>query len=72
MTARTFQDECKLNRHPWTKAKAWDTFCALSNNIISPSKIKNPHHLNLKCYVNGDLRQNGSTNDMIFKLDICL
>ena len=32
-------------------------------------QIKDPHNLNLKLWINSELRQSGNTKDMIFKID---
>ena len=36
--------------------------------FIPPDQIPDPHNIRLWCKVNDELRQDGSTADMIFKL----
>jgi 2-keto-4-pentenoate hydratase/2-oxohepta-3-ene-1,7-dioic acid hydratase in catechol pathway len=51
----------------WVKGKSCDTFAPLGPFIATPDEVGDPH--NLKCWlkVNGVMRQNSSTNQMIFK-----
>ena len=62
ITARDIQK----NESQWYRAKSFDTFGPLGPVIVGKYKIPNPQNLNLKSYVNGELRQNGNTSDMIF------
>ena len=62
ITARDTQK----NEHQWYRAKSFDTFGPIGPVIASKDKIPDPQNLNLKSYVNGELRQNGNTSDMIF------
>ncbi|MEA2015144.1 MAG: fumarylacetoacetate hydrolase family protein [Actinomycetota bacterium] len=63
ITARNIQK----NESQWYRAKSFDTFCPIGPAIISKDMIPDPDNLNLKSYVNGELRQDGNTSDMIFK-----
>jgi 5-oxopent-3-ene-1,2,5-tricarboxylate decarboxylase/2-hydroxyhepta-2,4-diene-1,7-dioate isomerase len=49
---------------PPVKAKGWDTFCPLGPYLVE-EEIENPHALELRTYVNGELRQYGNTSDLI-------
>ncbi len=59
ITARDLQQKDKQ----WTRAKGFDTFCPLGPLVVP---LKDPHGLSLQLTVNGQLRQDGSTSDMIF------
>ncbi len=48
-------------------AKCFDTSCPVSN-VIPKETITNPGSVDLVCKVNGELRQNGNTKDMIFSV----
>ena len=50
----------------WTKGKSCDTFNPLGPWLSTPDEIPNPNALKMKLWVNGELRQNGSTEKMIF------
>ena len=67
MTARDLQDFAKKNGHPWALAKSWNTSCPVSS-FIPKEKIPNTADLNLWLKVNGELKQNGNTKDMIFSV----
>lgn len=47
-------------------AKSFDKFAPIGPVITSPAAIKNPERLTLKTWINGELRQDGSTDDLIF------
>jgi 5-oxopent-3-ene-1,2,5-tricarboxylate decarboxylase/2-hydroxyhepta-2,4-diene-1,7-dioate isomerase len=49
---------------PPVKAKGWDTFCPLGPYLVE-DEIEDPHALELRTYVNGELRQQGNTKDLI-------
>jgi 2-keto-4-pentenoate hydratase/2-oxohepta-3-ene-1,7-dioic acid hydratase in catechol pathway len=47
----------------WTRAKGFDTFCPLGPWIETEL---DPGSVDLRCTVNGDVRQKGSTADLVF------
>jgi 2-keto-4-pentenoate hydratase/2-oxohepta-3-ene-1,7-dioic acid hydratase in catechol pathway len=47
-------------------AKSFDKFAPLGPVISSPNFISDPGKLSLKTHVNGDLRQDAGTDDLIF------
>ncbi|MDO9485354.1 MAG: fumarylacetoacetate hydrolase family protein [Actinomycetota bacterium] len=47
----------------WARAKGFDTFCPLGPWIETEF---NWEHTAIQCHVNGDLRQDGNTTDMLF------
>lgn len=49
-------------------AKSYDNFAPIGPVITSPTAIKDPERLTLKTWVNGELRQDGSTDDLIFDI----
>lgn len=67
MTARDFQNEAKKKGSPWTMAKMFDTSLPVSA-FIPASSIPDPHDVKLWCKVNGEMRQDGNTKDMIFNV----
>lgn len=69
MTARNLQAEAKKKGEPWSIAKGFDTSCPVGGFIPKESdSVANVDNLNIWCKVNDELRQNGNTNDMIFKI----
>ena len=53
----------------WFRAKGFDTFCPLGPWIVTRDEIDEPHNLNIELKVNGEVRQQGNTKDMIFKIN---
>ena len=54
------------------KGKSLDRTCPLGPWIVTADEIPDPHHLNLKLWINDELRQDASTEDMIFKIPALL
>ena len=52
----------------WVKGKSCDTFAPLGPWLVTPDEIADVHALPLWLKVNGELKQNSSTADMIFKV----
>ena len=50
----------------WVKGKSADTFSPLGPWLVTPSDIADVDNLSLRCWVNGELRQDGTSSDMIF------
>ncbi|ODM87928.1 Acylpyruvase FAHD1, mitochondrial [Orchesella cincta] len=67
MTARDFQNIAKKKGNPWDLAKGFDTSCPVGK-FIPKDAVSDPHNLELWCKVNGALKQNGNTKDMIFSI----
>ena len=63
VTARDLQSHHKQ----WLLGKSIDTFCPIGPWIVSADEL-NPENLDLKCWVNGELRQNANTRDLIFDI----
>jgi acylpyruvate hydrolase len=62
LTARDLQ-----GREPqWTRAKGADGFCPYGPWITTADEIGDPHALSLRTWVNGQLRQDSSTSNLIF------
>ena len=47
------------------KAKCRDGFCALSDELVPAESIGNPHALGIRLRVNGELRQENSTANLV-------
>ncbi len=50
------------------KGKALDNSCPMGPVIVPSEDISNPHELRLRTMVNGEVRQDASTNDMTFSV----
>lgn len=60
----TIRDFVRNFYRPPVKAKGWDTFCPLGPYLVE-GEVADPHALELRTYVNGELRQQGNTKDML-------
>jgi 2-keto-4-pentenoate hydratase/2-oxohepta-3-ene-1,7-dioic acid hydratase in catechol pathway len=52
----------------WTKGKCCDTFAPLGPAIVTKDEIEDVNNLSIWLKVNGELKQNGSTKDLNFKI----
>ena len=50
----------------WDKGKSCETFSPLGPWLVTPDELGDPQRLGLRTWVNGELRQDGSTKDMVF------
>jgi 2-keto-4-pentenoate hydratase/2-oxohepta-3-ene-1,7-dioic acid hydratase in catechol pathway len=50
----------------WTLGKSFDTHGPIGPWLVTTDEIEDPHRLRLRTWVNDDLRQDASTDDMIF------
>jgi 2-keto-4-pentenoate hydratase/2-oxohepta-3-ene-1,7-dioic acid hydratase in catechol pathway len=66
VSARDWQ--FKKGQGQFSRGKTFDTFCPLGPELIPAERIPDPHQLALRTWVNGELRQEGHTSDMIFSV----
>jgi len=64
MTLRDTQNELKEKGLSWEPAKAFDTSCPLSA-FVPAGQVTNPNHIRLVLKVNGQVRQDGNTAQMM-------
>lgn len=50
----------------WTRAKGADAFCPWGPWVTTADEVPNPEDLALRTWVNGELRQDSRTSDLIF------
>ncbi len=60
--------DLQVKHKQWFKAKSLDTFCPMGPVIVHKNEIAYPLELNIQCRVNGELRQNSNTRNMIFDI----
>jgi len=58
--------DTQRDHNQWFFGKSLDTFTAFGPYIVTMDEFKTPLKLAVRSRVNGELRQNGSTQDMIF------
>jgi len=49
---------------PPLRGKCWDTFCPIGPYLVE-DEVPDPHNLTLRAFVNDELRQQGSTRDLV-------
>jgi 2-keto-4-pentenoate hydratase/2-oxohepta-3-ene-1,7-dioic acid hydratase in catechol pathway len=60
--------DLQVKHKQWFKAKSLDTFCPMGPVIVHKNEVPFPVELNIQCRVNGELRQNSNTKNMIFDI----
>lgn len=63
VTERAFQNE---RGGTWDKGKNCETFTPLGPWLVTADEIPDPQVLDVKLWVNGELKQDGNTSDQIF------
>jgi acylpyruvate hydrolase len=53
----------------WVRAKGADTFCPFGPWVTTTDEIADPENLRVRTWVNGELRQDSSTANLIFGLE---
>ena len=64
VTARDLQD----SDGQWVRSKSLDTFCPLGPWIVTRDEIPEPHGLQVRCLVNGEVVQDSKTDQLIFRI----
>lgn len=60
--------DLQTRTNQWTYGKAIDQFAPIGPYLVTAEEVLNPQNLELKCWVNGELRQNSNTELMIFSI----
>lgn len=64
LTARDLQAAAKATKGPWSIAKGFDTFAPLGP-LLDAAQIDDPQDVQITLSVNGEMRQDGTTADML-------
>ena len=64
VTARDLQQK----HRQWFIGKSMDTFCPMGPWAVTADEVGDPADLNVKCWINGELRQDANTRDLIFDI----
>lgn len=56
----------------WFKGKSLDGFCPMGPVVVTADEFGNPQSKRLRCHVNGAIKQDATTADMIFPVDVIL
>lgn len=68
-TARDLQQKCKERGLPWEICKAFDHSAAVAPLFIPKEELGSIDKLHFTLDINGERRQDGCTEDMIFSID---
>lgn len=61
--------DLQLRTSQWMLGKICDDFSPLGPYLVTADEVGNPNNLKIKTTVNGEVRQNSNTSDMIFHCD---
>jgi 2,4-diketo-3-deoxy-L-fuconate hydrolase len=64
ISARDLQYDEKGGKQ-YTRGKSLDTFCPMGPYVVSRDEIADPQNLHIQCWVNGQVRQDSNTGNMI-------
>ena len=68
ITARDVQKRAIGKSLPWFLSKSYDTFGPLGPCIVTPDEIPDPQNLLLTLTVNGEVKQETNTSEMLFSI----
>jgi 2-keto-4-pentenoate hydratase/2-oxohepta-3-ene-1,7-dioic acid hydratase in catechol pathway len=60
--------ELQTRSSQWTYGKVLDGFAPLGPYLVTADEVPDPQSLDLKTWVNGELRQDSNTRDMVFSV----
>ena len=52
----------------WSLGKSFDTHAPMGPWIVTADEVGDPHSLGLRCFVNGEQRQNSNTQHLVFNI----
>lgn len=61
--------DLQMRTQQWLLGKSCDKFSPLGPYLVSADEVGNPNDLDIKCTVNGEVRQHSNSSDMIFHCD---
>jgi 2-keto-4-pentenoate hydratase/2-oxohepta-3-ene-1,7-dioic acid hydratase in catechol pathway len=56
----------------WFRGKSFDTFGPIGPVVVSQGEIGDPQNLEIRCRINGAVKQSGNTRDMIFSIPVLI
>ncbi|WP_141503682.1 fumarylacetoacetate hydrolase family protein [Paenibacillus luteus] len=61
--------DLQMRTQQWLLGKSCDDFSPLGPYLVTADEVGDPNELEIKCIVNGEVRQHSNTSDMIFACD---
>jgi 2-keto-4-pentenoate hydratase/2-oxohepta-3-ene-1,7-dioic acid hydratase in catechol pathway len=62
-----FRVDMQAKHKQWLLGKSIDTFCPMGPWIVTADEV-DPANMEVRCWVNGELRQDANTRDLIFDI----
>jgi len=59
--------DVQLATSQWILGKSFDTFCPIGPAIVTADEIADPHNLDIKMTIGGEVLQHSNTRELIFK-----
>jgi 2-keto-4-pentenoate hydratase/2-oxohepta-3-ene-1,7-dioic acid hydratase in catechol pathway len=59
--------DVQLATSQWTLGKSFDTFCPIGPAIVTRDEIGDPHRLDIRLSIGGEVLQHSNTRELIFK-----
>ncbi|WP_163875026.1 fumarylacetoacetate hydrolase family protein [Paenibacillus favisporus] len=61
--------DLQMRTQQWLLGKSCDKFSPIGPYLVTADEVGDPNALDIKCIVNGEVRQHSNTSDMIFRCD---
>ena len=61
--------EIQFGDKQWTRGKSFDTFAPIGPCITTRAQLEDTSNLRIRTWVNNELRQDGTTRNMVFKVE---
>jgi ureidoglycolate lyase len=58
----------QLRTHQWVLGKSFDTHAVIGPAIVTADELGDPHGRAIRCFVNGEMRQNSNTRHLVFNV----
>lgn len=58
----------QLRTPQWVLGKSFDTHAPIGPWIVTVDELGNPHTMGIRCFVNGERRQNSNTENLVFNV----
>jgi len=66
VSARDWQID--RQKKQWARGKSFDTFCPIGPCLVTRDEVPDPHTLDIRTEINGEILQQSNTADMIFNI----
>ncbi len=60
--------DIQLATSQWTLGKSFPTFCPMGPALVTPDEVPDPHALDIRLTLDGEVMQQANTRDLIFRI----